>query len=355
MKRYPPLEKPQRRLPWKLISLILIVGLTAGSYWGLKRWYTHPRNLAEAVVIDFVRGTSLDKLSLTLQKEKILSSRWAFKVGVRLFADYASFKAGTYLIETGYSYASIASMLTDGRIHEPIILTLTIPEGFSKEKIVARLVAREVGTKEDYAALWQNKELMNSLGLPGWEGFLFPSTYSFRKIPSPEEMVRILVKTFFDKLPQGYEVALKERGMSLYEGVNFASLIEKETAHVDEMPLVSEVIWRRLKRGWPLGIDAAVIYGIEEYDGDIKWKDLRNAQNPFNTRIHKGLPPTPICSPSTQALLAVLNPSDEGYYYYVLDVDNEGRHYFSKTLAEHNMYVKKLVQASKRAKAGKER
>ena len=90
----------------------------------------------------------------------------------------------------------------------------------------------------------------------------------------------------------------------------------------------------------------ALIYGIPDYAGDLKWAHLSDASNPYNGRIHKGLPPTPIGSPSAASLEAVLSPSNYGYYYYVLMPGGGGRHHFSKSLKEHNEHVRRLVDAT---------
>ena len=134
-------------------------------------------------------------------------------------------------------------------------------------------------------------------------------------------------------------------GLSLDQAVAFASLIELETMQAKEKPQIAEVIWRRLKAGAPLGIDAAIIYGIPNYDGDIKWVHLKDEKNPYNNRIHKGLPPTAIGAVSTSSLLAVLEPTNLGYYYYMLDATDHTHHVFSRTLAEHNALVQKYLRA----------
>ena len=144
-------------------------------------------------------------------------------------------------------------------------------------------------------------------------------------------------------------------GLTLDQAVTFASLIEMETMQESEKRLIAEVIWRRLKRGEPLGIDAAIIYGIPDYDGDIKWVHLRDAKNRYNTRIHKGLPPTPIGAVSRVSLEAVLEPTNFGYYYYVLDAVDHTHHTFSKTLAEHNLNVQKYLRASRQPTIQKSR
>ena len=156
-----------------------------------------------------------------------------------------------------------------------------------------------------------------------------------------------MVRTFWEKLPKGYEAKVRKRGLSLERAVTFASLIEMETLLDEERSKVSEVIWARLKKGEPLAIDAALIYGIKNYKGNIRWRHLKDRSNKYNTRIYKGLPPSPIGSVSVASLEAVLNPTSEGYYYYVLKPDSSQSHHFSKTLKEHNQHVQKLVRKQK--------
>ena len=146
---------------------------------------------------------------------------------------------------------------------------------------------------------------------------------------------------------------MTQKGLALHQAVTFASLIEAETLHDDERSKVSEVIWRRLKDNAPLGIDAALIYGIPDYAGDLKTAHLNDAKNRYNTRIHRGLPPSPIGNPSAKSMAAVLTPSDQGYYYYVL-IPGSDRHHFSRTLKEHNEHVRNLVNAYKRDKSPKQ-
>jgi len=164
-------------------------------------------------------------------------------------------------------------------------------------------------------------------------------------MPSGEDFYRKTVKTFFEHLPAGYEDNIAKLGLTLNQAVTFASLFVMETMREEEKPMIAEVIFSRLKKGEPLGIDAAIIYGIPEYDGDIKWKDLKNANNPYNTRLHRGLPPTPIGAVSRSSLEAILNPTNLGYYYYMLDSADQTRHVFSKTLREHNALVNKFLKA----------
>jgi len=239
-----------------------------------------------------------------------------------------------------------------GDIYVPVVAQVSIPEGFTVGKIIDRLVANGVSTKTNLQKLAADKEFIRSLKVPSdsLEGFLYPATYRYTdKLPTGEQAIREMVETFWSKLPENYEAKVNERGLSLQSAVTFASLIELETLHEDEKPYVSEVIWRRLKTNQPLGIDAAIIYGIPNFNGDLTWKNLKDNSNPYNLRLHKGFPPTPIGNPSVNSLQAVLTPSQKGYNYYVLEAGPEGRHHFSVTLDEHNSYVRKYLKYLKSA------
>ena len=121
-------------------------------------------------------------------------------------------------------------------------------------------------------------------------------------------------------------------GWTDYQWITFASVIEKETARVDEYPLVSSVFHNRLKKGMKLQSDPTVIYGIPNYDGNIRKIDLQN-DTPYNTYTRKGLPAGPICNPGAGALHASVNPAQTDYLYFV--GNRQGQHVFTKTYEEH--------------------
>ncbi len=213
------------------------------------------------------------------------------------------------------------------------------------------MIEAGVGSEDDYHKLQTDKVWLSSLGLKELEGFLYPATYRFFNTkPSAQEVVERAVKEFFVRIPEDYKEQLQRHSLSLEQWVAFASLIERETPWDQERRFIAEVIWRRLKAGMTLGIDAAIIYGIKDYKGTITREHLQDRHNLYNTRIYRGLPPTPIASPSLASLTAVLNPTDEAYYYFVLVPGPARQHHFSKTMQEHNIFVKQLVKAQRLAK-----
>jgi len=302
--------------------------------------------------ITLSKGTSLQTLSLELEKSGLIKNPFFFQLWVRLHLhSYERFLAGNYLFTEKVSAQEIVQTMIEGKTYNPVFLEFTIPEGATFAQIRAHLVSLQVGTEEDFLKLSKDKLFLSSLGIPYLEGFLFPATYVFHnKQPTAKEVVERIVQEFFTRIPQNYKENLELNALTLEQWVAFASLIEKEAYAAEERPMISEVIWRRLKAGIALGIDAALIYGIKNYNGDITRADLQNPKNLYNNRMHCGLPPTAIASPSLDALISVFHPTSEGYYYFVLIPGSEKRHHFSTNLKEHNMHVQDLVRAQRAPK-----
>ena len=328
-----------------LLSLLLLIFFTNTQK---NRWLDQKRHLRETVTIHFPKATPLRELTAKLRRKGLIGSPAIFELWIKVTDQYSKFQAGRYRFEGAVSVRSLTRDFRQGRVYHQPSLLLTVPEGTTSSQIADNLGKSSERLKSQFLRLGHDKIFLKALGLDGTsiEGFLYPATYRFYdKMPSAQAIMKTMVKEFRKRLPRGYEQLAKKRGLSLREAVTFASLIEKETGIEAERSMISEVIWRRLERKMPLGIDAAIIYGIKDYDGDIKTRHLRNPKNPYNTRIHLGLPPTPICNPSTKSLKAVFTPSSKDIYYYVLIPNSGGRHHFSKTLAEHNRHVRKLVES----------
>lgn len=337
-----------------LISLLLLLTIGAGLYGKhfIENWSIARHPVPSTIVYDFKRGTSLKQLSVDLYQRGAVSKDRLLHYWVRYFDDYSKFQAGSYKFDGAISPADIISMMKNGDTFVPIVLQVTIPEGFTYKKITDRLVAAGVGSQKEFKALEKSKAFLTKHKIPSSsvEGYLYPATYPFSKIPTAQQALSRMIDTFWENLPPNYAENLSEKDLTLEQAVTFASLIELETAHDDERNLVSEVIWNRLKDNITLGIDASVIYGVADYNGNLQRKHLKDASNPYNSRIHGGLPPTAIGSPSRKSLEAVLTPTDFGYYYYVLDPSRGNRHHFSKSLKEHNRYVRKLINATRKNK-----
>ncbi len=334
----------------KLLLAFLLGCAVLGFYlYGhLPVWSNRSLTLREPTVVKLAKGVRLQDFAAELEQNGVIDSAWRFRLWVRFYQDYAKFQAGQYRFEGTVSPVTVMDTIKSGKIYEPFEVQFVIPEGFTLKQVIDRLEANGVGSKAELWLIAKDKALLKKYNIHGdnVEGFLFPATYGFEKKPSPLVAFEKMLDTFFHNLPPDLESKLLAVGLDLRKAVTFASLIEKETLHDEEMAKVSEVIWNRLEANEGLGIDAALIYGIEDYKGDITWKHLKDEKNPYNTRLHRGLPPGPIGAISIKALEAILTPTKEGYRFYVLKNDGSSYHNFSRTLAEHNRFVKQLIQTS---------
>lgn len=315
----------------------------------LSLWSRQPQgSLLQKEEIYFVLEPkeSLNSLSLRLRQEGLVSHSFLFKALVRVKSSYKSFQAGRYLFKPEMTPNDLIEAMSTGDIFNELIFRVSLPEGFSLSQVLDRL-SKKGYSRSELEILSREKTFLAELGIGGTslEGYLYPSTYSFyNERPTIAEVFKAMTSKFFEELPVDYERHLKEKGLTLQEALIIASLIEKETSVPHEKPLIAEVIFNRLDQKMTLGIDASLLYGIKNFDGNLTYKHLKDKSNLYNTRVHKGLPPGPICSPSRSSLEAVLTPSSQGYLFYVLKPGaSQKEHHFSRDLSEHNSHVRNLL------------
>lgn len=240
------------------------LGLLLAGYQFLSSWESEPVTASGEVTVELRPGMPLYQLSTQLEDKNLITSAQLFRVWMRLQRDYATLQAGTYQFKGGVTPVMIHEKMKKGDVYIPLVLQVAVPEGFTLKMLNNRLATKNVGKLSELQRLVTDQKFIRSLGIkaPSLEGFTYPATYNFNKMPNGEEFYKKAVKTFFEKLPQNYESDIARLGLNLTQAVTFASLIELETMREDEKPMIAEVIWSRLKKGDALGIDAAIIYGI---------------------------------------------------------------------------------------------
>jgi UPF0755 protein len=217
---------------------------------------------------------------------------------------------------------------------------ITIPEGYTLAQISRVVEEKRLARSDEFIRRATDPVFLQSLGYDtdSLEGYLYPESYYFSKRVGSEGILRALVKRFEAVYTPEMEKRAEEIGMTRLEVVTLASIIEKETSVEEERPVVSAVFHNRIKKKIPLQSDPTVIYGLPHFNGNLTRKNLKN-RSPYNTYRVKGLPPGPIANPGKASLWAALNPAPVEYLYFVSK--NDGTHYFSKTLTEHNRAVQK--------------
>ncbi len=224
-----------------------------------------------------------------------------------------------------------------------------VPEGANIFDIAARVEEAGLGTRQDFLdAAASQTDLVADLdpGAKSLEGYLFPDTYRFSPNVTGPQLVAAMVKRFRAATAQ---LGLKE---NVHQVVTIASLVERETAVDADRPFVASVFENRLARNMPLNTDPAVIYGLElagHWRGAIYESDLTR-NTPYNTYLHAGLPPGPVCNPGLPSLRAAIDPPKTNYLYFVAaGTDAQGHSLFAATLDEHNRNVANYRKAQKKA------
>ena len=288
---------------------------------------------SEPEVVEIQSGMSLHHISRLLKDRGLIRNTQAFMVTAKLKGVDRELKTGNYELSKSMSTWHTLSLLERG---ESIIPCFTVPEGSTIRQIAAILLKEGfIGGVEPFLALTEDTVFIAELDIasPSLEGYLFPDTYCLVRASAEQKIIQTMVRHFFGLVEEEYLVRADELGLSFREILTLASMIEKETSVLDEQPLISAVFHNRLKAGMPLQSDVTVIYGLgDRFDGNLRKTDLIT-DNPYNTYTRAGLPPGPICNPGIEAIKAALYPPDVDYLYFVSM--NNGRHKFSRTLAEH--------------------
>jgi UPF0755 protein len=293
--------------------------------------------IGREVVIEVADGASLTTVAQQLDDAGVITHPSYFVLLARLLGAQRAIQAGEYALQTTMRPAEVLHRLTSGAV---VQIAVTIPEGFTVREIAAQLEEQGLMPAKGFLAAAADPAIRTEEGIeaPSLEGYLFPSTYYVSRRTTPAELVRRMVHQFqesthgLDWSPDG--------GLTLSRNqvVTLASIIEKETSQDAERPLIAAVFYNRLKRRMPLQSDPTVIYALNDFDGNLRRVDLE-IRSPYNTYRVAGLPPGPIANPGLASLEAALHPASVDYLYFVSK--NDGTHYFSSTLAEHQKAVSK--------------
>ena len=316
--------------------LLVAAGLIAAGWWLL----TTPVAPPQAVTLQVTPGSSLSRVAHNLEQQGVISHSLLLRVLARWHEQEQQIQAGQYSFVASATPAEILERLVRGDVDK---VTLTIPEGFTQRQIIERIAEAGYGDASTLRQLVQDPDFISSLAIEAahLEGYLFPETYRFVPGISERALLRIMVEQFHLRVSSDLHEAAEKRGLSLHQHVTLASLIEKETGLVEEMPLISSVFHNRLKANMRLQTDPTAVYDLEDFSGTVTRAHLANP-SPYNTYIIHGLPPGPIASPGLAALTAAVFPATTDYYYFVSKRD--GSHHFSRTLREHNNAIQKYLR-----------
>jgi UPF0755 protein len=294
------------------------------------------------VAVDVPAGTGPKKAAGLLAEKKVIDDPELFTLYVRYYRRAAGeLKAGELAFRDNMTPEEALQVLLEGT---PITHKITIAEGLRIDEIARAYDQEGLADAGAFEKRAREPEFVRSLNVPGdsLEGFLFPETYAFRKHTPLDEILEDMVAQYRKVYTPEFAERAKVIGMSELEVVTLASIVEKETGAPQERPLIAGLFHNRLKQNWRLDTDPTVIYAeilaTGSFDGKVHETDLKR-NHPYNTYLHKGLPPGPICSPGAEAIKAVLWPAQTDYMFFVSK--NDGTHFFCKDIHCHNQAVAK--------------
>jgi UPF0755 protein len=323
--------------------LIFSAALIFISLCGLAAFIFHLRHYAEQpaglepndVVVDIPAGQPFKTTSQTLFKRNIIDSPFKFNLIARLKGYDKRLKAGEYSLCACMSPLQILEKLVKGEVK---LYKLTIPEGLNIHQIAELVAEAGYSNQANFIEVATNADLARKYGIDAdtFEGYLFPETYYFPKNSTAEFIIASMAKHFQLVFGPAWQERSKQLGFSTHQIVTLASIIEKETSTPAERPLISSVFHNRLKMKMRLESDPTVIYGLKDFDGNLKREHLE-AATPYNTYKTAGLPAGPIANPGKASLEAALYPADTKFIYFVSKKNKT--HQFSTNLKDHNLAV----------------
>ena len=325
-----------------LIVLFVVSVLAFGgvSYWLYNSVNTPAAHDKANKFIEIPKGSTPNQIIAKLASEGVIKSETATQIYLRTFGKAENLKAGEYQFASPISPLQVLKELEKG---EERTTKLTIPEGFTRFDIAKRIAEKfpQTPPMDDKAilTLMDDTTLIKDIApnAKNLEGYMYPTTYSFPRETEPKAIIKAMVDQFKKFWKPEWSDKAKSLGRTPQEIVTIASLIETESKYEDERQIVASVIYNRLSKSIPLGIDQTAVYIAKmqnRWDGTIHKSDLE-VDSPYNTRKYGGIPPGPISSVTVSSVEAALNPANTNYIFYVLNVEkNDGSHNFYASASE---------------------
>lgn len=359
-------SRKRYKLFWLLLlTIVLISSIIFYMYKNYSEYQafvnSHTSN-KETIVVEIQQGQTLTEIFAMLENDGIIEKKRIFNypayriyLSIHPTAQNKTAKAGKYQIQAQTPITQLATIFST--LETCNTVKITIPEGLRIEEI-AEIYHKALSInanfkKEAFISLSKNFEdekIKNKLelNLPRYlEGYLFPDTYIFCENVNEKQIIERMLITFKEKVMP--KLANNDTNFSVDQIINLASMIERESFAKEEKTMIAGILIKRLKNNVPLGVDATSQYGHGYSQTQNTWwvrgeeliKAVNNEKDPYNTRKRIGLPPTPISNPGLDSIIAVLNPKNSEYWYYLHD--DCGKIHYSKTAAEHEYKANKYI------------
>ena len=345
--RRPPRAYTRRRL----FALGLVLAAALGVWFLVALFQPPPFDPGDgdgSVTVEIPEGASAGEIAEILDQAGVVSSAQLFEWRLKLAGKSDEIQASTYTLASGMSYGAAIDRLTAADTGGAV--TVTIPEGLDRNQIAADILPEGVSSDE-YLELteaapqgFDPTRYGAPKGTTSLEGFLFPATYELQEGQGAEALRDQQLLAFHQNIRDVDMSYAKKKNLTAYDVLIIASMIDKEVQVPTERPLVAAVIYNRLSRAEPLGIDATTRFETGNYTEQIPQSDLE-ADTPYNTRLNAGLPPTPIGNPGLASLKAAAAPAKVNYRFFVVKPGTCGEHSFTGSEQEFNQLQAEYQQA----------
>lgn len=334
---------PRRILLLLTIGLVLIIGATVAVRYAYSENLKPVSSSQKAQEVTIKQGATVDQIGKLLQDKGLIRSAWAFKLYVSSKEARGALQAGTYELMPNMSVSQIVSLLTHGKIVTDLI---TVLPGQRIDQIRKRFLQQgfteaDIDEALDPANYANSPALVDKPAAASLEGYLYPDSYQRTSETSARTIVEASLEQMDKKLTPDLRSAFAKQGLSTYDAIKLASIVENEVPSQADRNQVAQVFLKRLRIGMRLQSDATATYGAILAGASRPYSSFDSA---YNTYLHEGLPPTPISNVTESSLKAVANPANTDWLYFVSGDD--GVTHFSKTLPEHeanvSQYCKKL-------------
>jgi len=331
---------------FKIIFWILIIWLSLLFFFlSVYPHFTYSRTLLvqnQTINFEIIKGENLEIISRHLKEANLIKSPFLFKLYVIYRGWPFDLKSGYYRLSADLGFKKIAEIIHQGLVDPN--QAMVIKEGLTIKEIEDKLKANKIIASDVNLSQFYIRDFKNDKNQEIFfqappdnvlEGYLFPDTYYFCAQSQPSEIINQFLINFNNKIVKTCLPEIKKQNKNFYEVLIMASILEKEVQTEIDKRMVADILWRRLKEGIPLQVDASICYAQNQSFDDCQLiAKAFKIDSPYNTYLYKGLPPAPICNPGLESIKAALNPLPNQSWYYLTD-RKTGKTIYSKTYEEH--------------------
>lgn len=337
---------------YKISLSLLVVCILFGVWFVISEIYTaEAQKEAEKIIFEVKSDESVGVLADRLESERVIRSAWFFKKYLAVTGKDKKINIGEFSVESPITLSRVVEALGEPGLSEE---SITIIPGWNIRDISGYLVglgkfqASEVNKLLGLPAVknkatkldWDLKILQDKPDNVSYEGYLAPDTYRIYKNASLEDIIKKLMQEREDQITDEMWKDIGKSDRSFHEILTMASILESEARDSEDMKKIADIFWRRYDKNWALQADSTVHYAVNKSGNVFTTSDDRAIDSLWNTYKYPGLPPSPICNPSLEAIEAAIYPDKNNDWYFLTGKD--GTVYYAETLEEHNTNKKYL-------------